>query len=111
MAELMEARPWDGRVDRVIDELSGGHARRPGGEPRATDPPQRPRRVPQQNVGYFTRHQGHTDYPRYRANGWPIGSGETEAGVKQFNKRVKGTEQFWTEPGIEPILRLRARRG
>ena len=48
------------------------------------------------------------DYPEYRANGWPIGSGETEAGVKQFNKRVKGTEQFWTEAGIEPILALRA---
>jgi hypothetical protein len=31
----------------------------------------------------------------------------TEAGVKQFNKRVKGTEQFWDEAGIEPILTLR----
>ena len=30
-----------------------------------------------------------------------------EAGVKQFNKRVKGTEQFWTEAGVEPILALR----
>jgi hypothetical protein len=41
--------------------------------------------------------------PRYRQSGWPIGSGETEASVKQFNKRVKGTEQLWTEAGIEPI--------
>ena len=41
------------------------------------------------------------DYPRYRAKGWPVGSGVTEAGVKQFNKRVKGTEQFWTEEGVE----------
>ncbi len=48
------------------------------------------------------------NYPTYRSNGWPIGSGETEAGVKQFNKRVKGTEQFWSEPGIEPILALRS---
>ena len=48
------------------------------------------------------------NYPEYRAKGWPIGSGETEAGVKQFNKRVKGTEQFWDEKGIEPILCLRA---
>jgi hypothetical protein len=39
--------------------------------------------------------------------GWPIGSGVTEAAVKQFNKRVKGTEQFWNEQGIEPILALR----
>jgi len=46
-------------------------------------------------------------YPEYRAKGWPIGSGITEAGVKQFNKRVKGTEQFWGEPGVEAILALR----
>jgi len=31
--------------------------------------------------------------------------GVTEAAVKQFNKRVKGTEQFWGD-GIEPILAL-----
>jgi hypothetical protein len=47
-------------------------------------------------------------YPHYRAKGWPIGSGVTEAGVKQFNKRVKGSEQFWHEEGVEPILALRA---
>lgn len=39
--------------------------------------------------------------------GWPIGSGPTEAGVKQFNKRVKGTDQFWTRQGVEPIFALR----
>ena len=49
-------------------------------------------------------------YPEYRADGWPVSSGETEAGVKQFNKRVKGTEQFRTEAGIEPVLCLRAAR-
>lgn len=106
MAEHLEAWLWDGKVANVIEALSG-HARRLG-EPRAADPPQHPRRVLHQNVGYFTRHRTHMDYPAYRANGWPIGSGETEAGVKQFNKRVKGTEQFWTEAGIEPILCLRA---
>ena len=39
---------------------------------------------------------------------WPIGSGVTESGVKQFNKRVKGTDQFWNESGVEAILALRA---
>lgn len=107
LAERLEAWLWDGKVAQVIESLSE-HAARLGGEPQATDPPQHPRRVLSQNVGYFTRHQGHMDYPTYRANGWPIGSGETEAAVKQFNKRVKGTEQFWTEAGIEPILCLRA---
>ena len=42
------------------------------------------------------------------SEGWPIGSGNTEAGVKGFNKRVKGTDQFWNIPGVESILALRA---
>lgn len=53
------------------------------------------------------------DYPRYRANGWPIGSGVTESGVKLFNKRVKGTEQFWNtraSDGVAAILALRSLR-
>ena len=106
LAEQMEAWLWDGKVDRVIAELSKQSGQL--GEPQANDPPQHPRRLLHQSVGYFTRHQRHMDYPAYRSNGWPIGSGETEAGVKQFNKRVKGTEQFWSEPGIEPILAFRA---
>jgi hypothetical protein len=47
-------------------------------------------------------------YPAYRERGWPLGSGATESGVKQFNKRVKGTEQFWNPQDVEPILALRA---
>ena len=35
--------------------------------------------------------------------------GVTEAAVKQFNKRVKGTEQFWNVPGAEAILALRSK--
>lgn len=106
MAEKLEAWLWDGKVQRVITELAEHSAKL--GQPQSTDPPQHPRRILHQNVGYFTRHAEHMQYPKYRANGWPIGSGVTEAGVKQFNKRVKGTEQFWSEEGIEPILSLRA---
>jgi hypothetical protein len=106
MAQRLEAWLWDGRVERVIKELSAQSQRL--GEPQPTDPPQHPRRILHQNVGYFTRHREHMRYPQYRAKGWPIGSGVTEAAVKQFNKRVKGTEQFWDEQGIEPILCLRA---
>lgn len=106
MAELMEAHLWDGKVSKVIARLSEESAKL--GESQANDPPQHPRRVLQQNVGYFTRHQNQMRYPEYRAKGWPIGSGVTEAAVKQFNKRVKGTEQFWDQKKLEPILALRA---
>ncbi|UCC31597.1 MAG: hypothetical protein JSU86_04820 [Phycisphaerales bacterium] len=39
-----------------------------------------------------------------------IGSGVTESAVKLFNKRVKGNEQFWSMPGVEGILSVRALR-
>jgi hypothetical protein len=103
MAEPMEALLWDGEVSKVIQRLSSESAQL--GAPQEGDPP---RRVLQQNVGYFTRHQEHMRYPEFRAKGWPIGSGGTEAAVKQFNKRVKGTEQFWDRQRLEPILALRA---
>ena len=35
------------------------------------------------------------DYPRFRAEGWPIGSGVAEGAVKQFGMRLKGSEKFW----------------
>ena len=51
------------------------------------------RRMLWQNLGYFRRHREHLNYAEYRKLGWLIGSGIVESGVKQFNKRVEGTEQ------------------
>jgi hypothetical protein len=104
--ERTEALLWDGRLKEVIAALQDQSDRL--GDPRESDQKQHPRHVLRQNVGYFTKHQEHMRYPEYRRKGWPIGSGVTEAAVKQFNKRVKGTEQFWSERGIETILALRA---
>lgn len=104
--ERTEALLWDGRVAEVIAALCEQSVRL--GDPQDSDLPQHPRKMLRQNVGYFTKHQDHMKYPEYRRKGWPIGSGVTEAAVKQFNKRVKGTEQFWNDQGIEAILALRA---
>ncbi len=106
LAEQLEDALWDGQVAQVIAILEG-HAQRLG-PPRAADGPEHPRRVLANNVGYFQTHRAHMDYPTYRQKGWPIGSGVTESAVKQFNKRLKGTEQFWNLPGVEAILALRA---
>lgn len=108
LADELEDHLWDGGLDRVIALLKS-HADRLG-PPRESDGPDHPRRVLANNVGYFQTHQHHMDYPRYRRNGWPIGSGVAESAVKVFNKRVKGTEQFWSLPGVESILSLRALR-
>lgn len=104
-AERLEALLWDGKVARVIAELSAKAQEL--GPPGETDAAGSPRRVLANNLAYFTTHKDHMNYPEYRRRGWPIGSGETEAAVKQFNKRIKGTEQFWSTDGVEAILGLR----
>jgi hypothetical protein len=48
------------------------------------------------------------DYPRYRKLGLPISSAPVESTIKQFNKRVKGTEKFWCPGTLEAILQIRA---
>ncbi len=106
LADRLETLLYNGKVERVIRKLREHQAEL--GTPRGNDGEHHPRRVLEGEIGYFQRNQGHMNYPQYRANGWPIGSGNTEAGVKQFNKRVKGTEQFWGERGIEAVLALRA---
>jgi hypothetical protein len=97
---------WEGRIPRILRWLTK-QARRLGRVQEA-DPAEHPRRVIAEAVVYFTRHGHHMNYPEYRRNGWPIGSGLIESTVKQFNKRVKGTEQFWNPDGVESILALRA---
>ncbi|MCO6439364.1 MAG: hypothetical protein J5J06_19925 [Phycisphaerae bacterium] len=97
---------WNGELATVIATLRT-HAERLGA-PGPGDGPDHPRRVLANNVNYFETHRRHMDYPTFRRKGWPIGSGVTESAVKQFNKRVKGTEQFWSLSGVESILALRA---
>lgn len=102
----LEKLLWRGQASGIAKVLRQ-HAQRLG-PPQEQDPPAHPRRVVGQNAGYFERHAQHMNYPAYRKRGWPIGSGVTEAAVKQFNKRVKGTEQFWLQEGAEAILALRS---
>jgi hypothetical protein len=104
-AERLEALLWDGQVQRVIAELSAQAQKLD--PPQEGDAPGSPPKVLATNAAYFTTHQDHVNYPEYRKRGWPIGSGQTEAAVKQFNKRIKGTEQFWSTDGVEAILALR----
>lgn len=106
LAQRLTRLLWDGRLANLIGVLQDHAARL--GPPQEGDGPDHPRRVLAANVGYFQTHRHHMDYPAYRARGWPVGSGVTESAVKQFNKRVKGSEQFWNIPGVEAILALRA---
>lgn len=59
-------------------------------------------------VGYFEHNRHRTDYPRYRRNGWDIGSGPTEAGCKIIGARLKGSGMRWVEDGAATVAALRA---
>jgi len=111
LGDRLESDLYEGRTGKLLKWLAKQVEEL--GAVRASDPEHHPRRVLAENLTYFERNQRHMDYPRYRANGWPIGSGVTESGVKLFNKRVKGTEQFWNtkgDQGVQAILALRALR-
>lgn len=59
-------------------------------------------------VGYFENNRHRTDYPTYRAKGWDIGSGPTEAGCKIIGERLKGSGMRWVEDGAATVAALRA---
>ena len=99
---------WQGRVPDVLQALSVNLAAMPppqdGQEAKPTDPYE----VIRLTIGYLTNNQTRMDYPRYRREGLPTCSGMVESLVKQFNRRVKGTEKFWNPAQAESILQLRA---
>ncbi len=61
-----------------------------------------------QLIGYCAHNRHRTDYPRYRQNGWDIGSGPTEAGCKMIGERLKGSGMRWVEDGAVTVAAWRA---
>lgn len=59
-------------------------------------------------IVYFQNNRHRTDYPSYRARGWDIGSGPTEAGCKIIGERLKGSGMRWVEDGAATVATLRA---
>ena len=106
LGEALESLLYNGHVEQIIAWMKSQAKNL--GPPQPTDGPTHPREVLRQNIGYFEKYKPHMRYDEYRAKGWPIGSGNVEAGVKCFNKRVKGTDQFWNRRGVEAIMALRA---
>jgi hypothetical protein len=59
-------------------------------------------------TGYFEEHQRRMDYPAFRAQGYPIGSGTTESGVKQYKQRFCGAGMRWSRTGVDRMVVLRS---
>jgi len=57
---------------------------------------------------YYRKNRQRTDYPRYRQQGWDVGSGPTEAGCKVMQGRLKGTGMRWRVAGSEQVGALKA---
>jgi hypothetical protein len=60
------------------------------------------------SASYFTTHRHRMDYPSYRAVGYPVGSGTTESGVKQYKQRLCGPGMRWSRTNLDRMLVLRS---
>ena len=59
-------------------------------------------------INYFVNNQQRMDYGRYRAAGWPIGSGSVEGQCKfVVGRRFKGNGMRWRPHDNECVLRTR----
>jgi hypothetical protein len=57
---------------------------------------------------YLENQKSRMHYDQYRREGLPITSSHIESTIKQINRRVKGSEKFWSEGGAEALLQLAA---
>jgi hypothetical protein len=97
---------WQGQVTQVIAALHERQAEL--GLPGKDDPQTSPQQVVARALTYLSNQQDKMHYDEYRRQGLPITSSLMESVVKQVNRRVKGTEKFWSEAGAEALLQLRA---
>jgi len=97
---------WSGRVEEVLAEL---HQRQQElGLPADDDSEQSPRRLVADALRYLTNQQSRMRYDQYRREGLPLTSAHIESTIKQINRRVKGSEKFWSTAGAEALLQLSA---
>jgi hypothetical protein len=97
---------WAGQVTLLLNDLKRVAERL--GEPPADAKDNDPRKIVADTIGYVTNAQDKMDYPAYRRMGLPISSAPVESVIKQLNRRVKGTEKFWLNGGVEAVLQVRA---
>jgi hypothetical protein len=57
---------------------------------------------------YFHTHKRRMQYQEFREQGYPIGSGTVESGIKQFKARLTGPGMRWSRPAAEQMLLIRS---
>lgn len=70
--------------------------------------PKQHRPILERVARYLDRYREHLDYPAFKAEGFPIGSGFVESAVKWLiQQRFKGVGMRWSEEGFNHLLMLR----
>lgn len=96
---------WSGEVTRVIAALAQWQTSLGLPEAKETGTPGA---QVAETLGYLRHHAQRMKYAEYRCQGLPITSSYIESTVKQINRRMKGTEKFWSN--ADPLLHLVADR-
>jgi hypothetical protein len=97
---------WSGQVATILTELEARSAAL--GPPPSECADSDPRRLVFESLRYLKNNADRMRYDEYRRRGLPIMTSAVESVIKMMNQRVKGSEKFWSEPGAEAILQLRA---
>lgn len=86
---------WSGEVHQVIEAMKTLAAGR-----------QQPLEPLNRAITYLGNNASRMKYNQYRCGGLPITTSLVESTQKQVNQRVKGTEKFWRDEHLEPLLQL-----
>jgi hypothetical protein len=97
---------WSGAVATIVPELKQRSTEL--GAPPADGVESDPRRLVFEAWRYLGNNAERMHYDAYRQAGLPIMTSAVESVIKMINRRVKGSEKFWSEGGAEAILQLRA---
>lgn len=95
---------WSGEPGKLLEEMQVHQTRI--GKPPENDADSSPSTLLASAIRYITNQSDRMKYSEYRRNGLPITSAYIESTIKQVNRRVKGTEKFWSI-NADPILQLR----
>jgi hypothetical protein len=93
---------WSGEIDRLLAALQFRQQELGLPDEKETGTP---RAQLASSLGYLTNQRQRMNYHEYRQQGLPLTSSPIESTIKQINRRIKGTEKFWSE-GADPMLHL-----
>ena len=97
---------WSGQVELVIAALRGRQQEL--GRPEKNEADDSPRCKVADALCYLENQRARMCYDEYRQAGLPMTSSHIESTIKQINRRVKGTEKFWSSGGADALLQLAA---